>query len=75
MIKDVKINWECKRELIKRNSDIPKKETLCFKNGIQDYLETELSQKTAINDKIGFGKGYDNDTKSKFEFALQWHQN
>ena len=74
LIKDVKINWECKRELIKRNSDVPKKETLCFKNGIQDYLETELSQKTAINDKIGFGKGYDNDTKSKFEFALQWHQ-
>ena len=34
MIKDVKINWECKRELIKRNSDVPKKETLCFKNGI-----------------------------------------
>ncbi len=70
--KGIKINWECKKELISRKSSIPSKETLLFSKGLEDFLKNEINQKNILHEKVCFQSGNLEDKKGKIEFALQF---
>ncbi len=71
--KGLKINWECDRSLISRNDKITSKQTICFENGLEDFLKTETNQKNILHDKICYQKGILEDQKSKIEYAVQFN--
>ena len=75
LFKGVKIIWECNKKLINRKSNIPKKEILCFQNGLESFLENEISQKFIINKKIASTSITSEDNQGKIEFSVQWHKN
>ena len=75
LFKGVKIMWECNKKLINRKSNIPKKEILCFQNGLESFLENEISQKFIINKKIASTSITSEDNQGKIEFSVQWHKN
>ena len=70
--KGIKINWECKKELISRKSSIPSKETLLFSKGLEDFLKNEINQKNILHEKVCFQSVNLEDKKGKIEFALQF---
>jgi len=72
--KGVKINWECNRNLLNRKSQIPKKETLLFPKGIEDFVINEVKQSSALHEKVCFQSGNFENNKGHMEFALQFNK-
>ncbi len=72
--KGIKINWECNKNLLNRNSSIPAKETLLFSKGLEEFLKNEITQNNAIHEKVCFQSGVLEDKKGKMEFALQFNE-
>jgi len=70
----IEIRWNCDASL--RSDDDPgappEKETLCFANGLADYLSGTLSKRQTITPKPFLGEAKFSGDKGKVEWAIAW---
>ncbi|USO01442.1 MAG: DNA topoisomerase IV subunit B [Alphaproteobacteria bacterium] len=70
LFKGVEIRWSCPKELCTQS--LPEKTTLCFPNGLYDYLQETLDAKTQVIDAIFHGDYVQEGKPQRLEWAITW---
>lgn len=68
----VEIRWKCDPELIKPDSSVTPEAVFKFPNGLLDFLETSLKNKTTINNSAFHGNIKLPDNAGRVELAISW---
>ena len=66
----VSIRWQCAEELLKPDQDVPSKATLCYPDGLKDFLN-DITQKTDVLISVPFADQI-NHVGEKIEVAITW---
>ncbi len=72
LYKGVKIHWQCPPEMVE-GSTTPHQATLHYPNGLQDFLQAELSNRPVIG-KISAGQVDLPEKRGRMEWAVAWPQ-
>jgi len=72
LFRGVEIRWRCDGGLIKKDSEIPEKETLHFPGGLVDYLASAIGERAAITPRAFAGQAASADGASRVEWAIGW---
>lgn len=71
LFKGVKVIWKCDKDLIE-NDEVPSEITLCFPNGIKDYLEEIIATRPKVIPNIFYVAADLGDGKGKVEVAMSF---
>lgn len=72
LFKGIEIRWQCDETLISQDSSISANETFKFPNGLADFLDERIQNKTVITRPAFTGQASFPDNQGKVEFALTW---
>jgi topoisomerase-4 subunit B len=72
LFRGVEIRWKCAKELLKADSKIPEEEIFRFPNGLLDFLNFSLNDRSTIIDNPFHGRADLPDNAGKLEFAITW---
>ena len=72
LFKGVKINWKCDADLITSDMNVPQETTLCFPNGIKDFLEETVKKRPKVINDIFYTESALANEMGKVECAITW---
>ena len=70
LFKGVTLKWSNQSTIEKEG--IPREEQICFPNGVYDFLQHELQDKTTLLNDIFYGVYEDEQSQQKCEWAIAW---
>ncbi|MEM8987349.1 MAG: DNA topoisomerase IV subunit B [Pseudomonadota bacterium] len=68
----VEIRWSCAPELLKESDETPAETTLCFVNGLQDFLASVVGDKPTVTEEAFAGKVEREGGHGNVEWAILW---
>jgi topoisomerase-4 subunit B len=71
LFKGIEILWHCDE----KTDDVPKKETIKFPNGLNDFLSKELENIETVVQTPFEGSGIFSDNQGRLEWILNWTEN
>lgn len=74
LFRGVEIRWKCAESCLKADSKIPTEEIFKFPNGLMDFLQASLKDKTLVTPSIFHGQTEFSDGAGRMEFAIAWPQ-
>ena len=72
LFKGVKIDWSCDAELLGANDNTPKKSTIHFPNGLQDFLESIKAKDSMLSKEPFCGEVEFKNNAGKVEWVVNW---
>ncbi len=72
LYKGVQIKWSIEPTLIKGIKGVPETETIMFPNGVLDYLNVLLDDKTSVTSRPFYGSVDFPNGEGRCEFAIAW---
>ena len=70
LCKGVTIVWKCEGHKV--DVSVPEEQTICYPNGLKDYLTDTLHGKQSVTSEVFFGEQNLSDGLGKIEWAMQW---
>lgn len=74
LFRGVEIRWKCHEDCLKADSKIPTEESFKFPNGLLDFLQATLKDKTLVTPSIFHGQAEFPEGAGRMEFAIAWPQ-
>lgn len=68
LFKGIEILWSCDE----KTEDVPKKETIKFPNGLNDFLSKELENQETLLEKPFEGNAHFSDNQGRLEWIINW---
>lgn len=68
----VEIRWKCAESLLKADSPIPPETVFKFPNGLLDYLNVTLKERSTLTEQAFHGNIKLPDNAGRVEFAIHW---
>lgn len=72
LFRGVEIRWACDPSLLKGDTKVPEEETIHFPNGLLDFLNASLKDRTTVTPVAFSGVADLPDKSGKVEFAIAW---
>ncbi len=75
LFQGVEIRWHCDPIILPEDSKIPEEQNFKFPNGLLDFLNASLHQKTVLTPNAFHGHVDFPDDEGRIEFAVTWPEN
>ena len=72
LFKGIKILWKCAPELLSDDDPTPREAELHFPNGLKDFLNYQIGDRTTINRTMFFGEADLANDEGRVEWAITW---
>ncbi|GBF57196.1 DNA topoisomerase 4 subunit B [Candidatus Phycosocius bacilliformis] len=72
LFRGVEIRWKCAPERIRPGDLTPVEETLCFPNGLADYLQTTIGEAPTVTSTMFAGRTAQSGGHGAVEWAMTW---
>lgn len=72
LYKSVEIRWSCDPEVLKPDSKVPTEQVFKFPNGLMDFLQAQLQDRTILGERIFYGSHDFPDNAGRIEYAIAW---
>ncbi len=72
LFKGIKINWSCAPELIANGESTPQKAELHYPNGLADFLNIQIGERSTINRAAFVGESELANNEGRVEWAITW---
>ncbi|MCI5050432.1 MAG: DNA topoisomerase IV subunit B [Rickettsiales bacterium] len=72
LFKGVEIRWSCEPSLLEGVKGVPEKETIHFPNGLMDFLDQEIKERSTITSEAFYGDAEFPDNQGRIEWAIHW---
>lgn len=72
LFKGILINWKCAPEVLSEDDITPQAAELCFPNGILDFLNYQIGNRTTINRRPFAGDADMANDEGRVEWAITW---
>lgn len=72
LLKGIKIIWQCHPDILAEDNPVPEEAVFQFPNGIKDFLEYLIGERSVINSEPFFGDIPLADDAGKVEWAVSW---
>ena len=75
LFRGIEIRWECAPSVLPEDSPVPKQDVFKFPNGLRDYLQERLENRSVLTETPFFGQSELADNQGRLEFAISWLNN
>lgn len=72
LFRGVEIRWKCAPERLKQGDTTPLEETLCFPNGLADYLQATIGDAPTVTTNVFAGRTAQSGGHGLVEWAMTW---